>query len=231
MEEARAQAQARAQALSDAAVMLRLLSRCLIDEPRQEWLQLLIDSHVFAAVPFAGAQPEAEAGLGLLQSWAAQPAAASFECAYQDYMALFVGAGQPKAPPWESFYTNKDHLLFQKETLQVRGWYKHYGLEANMPSNEPDDHLALELELCAFLLSEMAEARQNGDSGLEAGLGDALIRFLDEHLLRWLPTWCGLVEAHAKGGFYKGVSLLLRATIDAIVSLHHPLCAQMQWAL
>ena len=70
----------------------------------------------------------------------------------QDYLRLFVGLGMPLAPPWESTWANDARLLFQRETLDVRYWYRSAGLELARLHHDPDDHIGLELEFVGLLL-------------------------------------------------------------------------------
>ena len=106
----------------------------------------------------------------------------------QDYLRLFVGLGTPLAPPWESAWASDARLLFQRETLDVRYWYRSAGLEISGLHAEPDDHIGLELEFIGRLLEQ-------GDT-------DAAERFAAEHPRAWASRWCDAVQQHATLPFY-----------------------------
>ena len=104
------------------------------------------------------------------------------EAVEQDYLRLFVGLGMPLAPPWESAWASDARLIFQRETLDVRYWYRSAGLEVANLHAEPDDHIGLELEFIGALLDRgdaetAAELRKLAHS-IESLCGD-----LSQHLV------------------------------------------------
>lgn len=71
--------------------------------------------------------------------------------------------GKVLAPPWGSVYMSEERLVFQKETLEVRNWYREFGLAAENLYREPDDHIALELGFLAHLAKLEYEALKAKD--------------------------------------------------------------------
>ena len=63
----------------------------------------------------------------------------------REWLRLFVGAGTPDAPSWESFYRDPNSQLFSARTLEVREQYRRHGLQIERLHAEPDDHLGLML--------------------------------------------------------------------------------------
>ena len=124
------------------------------------------------------------------------------EALEQDYLRLFVGLGTPMAPPWESTWADDARLLFQRQTLDVRYWYRSAGLEVANPHAEPDDHIGFELEFIGRLL--------------ERGDEETAKRFADEHPRAWASRWCDAVQAHAQTDFYR---TLAREAVAALESL------------
>jgi len=204
-----------------------LLGKALYVYPERAWLQSLIDEEVFALAPFAETQPETNAGLALLQGWAAAQLAgkegvltqAAFDELRADYMHLYIGAGVVKAPPWESVYFSEDRLIFQEETLQVRRWYQHYGLQAPRLNREPDDHLGLELAFLAHLAQAGVAALERGDAAAAGDLLAAQTGFLAEHPLRWAARWNELVQRHAVTDFYRGIARLTMGVLAELAAL------------
>lgn len=200
-----------------------LLGKLLLDAVEPEQLDALRRQDVFSEIPFAEEQPAVIRGLALVRSAMDESAGLSLDEQVArleaDYIRLFVGPGRMLAPPWESTFFNDGRLLFQEETLQVRQWYRRYGLKAAKLGSEPDDHIALELRFLAFLAEVALEAAQKGD---EAALGqamDAQRQFLSEHVLRWVPLWCERVIEHASGDFYRGVAFLVRGTLTELSAM------------
>ncbi|WP_176489688.1 TorD/DmsD family molecular chaperone [Mobilicoccus massiliensis] len=139
-----------------------------------------------------------------------------------DHTALFVGPGAMKAAPYESVHTSREGLLFEPETLDVRGWYRHYGLSAPRLGREPDDHVGLELEFVATLAGWAAEADDEGDRASASVFADGIRGFVTAHLLSWGPPFCDLVATQAGTDFYRGVAELTRGFLTALPVLMEP---------
>lgn len=197
-----------------------MLSRFFYISPQKEWLQTLIDEEVFAESPFGSGQSDVDAGFALLQEWSAENAGglsqAAFDAIETDYMHLFVGPKKIFAPPWESFYRNKDHLLFQKETLQVRNWYRRFGLEVERLYNEPDDHLGIEFSFLAHLAKLALHALESGDQPRFSKLINVQLDFIRTHMSRWVPGWAVDVEANARTPFYMGLAQMACGVLEEI---------------
>lgn len=115
-----------------------------------------------------------------------------FDAIAQDYLRLFVGLGTPLAPPWESAWASDARLLFQRETLDVRYWYRSTGLQAAALHHEPDDHIGLELE---FIGSQL----ERGENAIAAA-------FAREHPLKWARRWAQAVRDNASHPFYPALA-------------------------
>ena len=120
----------------------------------------------------------------------------------QDYLRLFVGLGTPLAPPWESAWANDARLLFQRETLDVRYWYRSAGLQLVRLHHDPDDHIGLELEFVGLLL-------ERGDAQTAAA-------FTREHPLAWVDRWVDAVKANPCCGFYAAVAAAALALFQEV---------------
>lgn len=123
-----------------------------------------------------------------------------------EFYRLFSGPGVIQAPPWESVYKSRDHLLFGESTFQVRAFYHKYGLEYKAENLEPDDHLVIELEFMHYL-SELCE--NASDLETLGGLVDDQLQFLTEHLSIWVPRFCQKVLHNTDSLLYKGAAILL----------------------
>lgn len=124
----------------------------------------------------------------------------------EEYRRLFIGPGTLIAPPWESYYRSKEHLIFDSWTLQVRGIYHQFGQQNIHENNEPDDSLLLELEFMVFLINLNMQAVENKQIK-EFVLYQ--ISFLKEHLTIWIPAFCKRVIDHTNSRLYLGAAMLL----------------------
>lgn len=201
-------------------LLLGLLGKAYYEEPQREWLEGLILEGVFAESPFGSEQPEVVHGLEILQQWSQAHSSGISEADFmelkQDYTRLFIGVGFMSTAPWESVYFNRERMVFQEQTIQVRNWYLRFGLQAEKLNKEPDDHIGLELLFIAHLASLALQAIEQNESKSIDELQQAQREFLSEHLLRWGPGWCKLVIEHASTDFYRGLAHLTQGALFAL---------------
>jgi len=209
--------------LAGEALVCGLLGRLLYEEPQAAWLTSLAADGVFDDIPFGASQPAVAAGLELLQAWSQQHRAGLSTDAFAelraDYTRLFLGPGKLLAPPWESAQLTVERQLFQGHTLQVRQWYRRFGLEAARLYTEPDDHLGLELAFLAHLAQRGLEALAQSD---RPRLGETLTAqrdFVKAHPLRFVAQWGDQVEQHARTDFYRGVGQVIRGVLTEFASI------------
>ena len=190
-----------------------LLGKAFYAYPEKAWMQSLKDQDIFAEVPFAETRPEVVTALGLLQQWTKSGSEKSLDDLQSDYTRLFIGPGRVLTPPWESVYFSEERLTFQESTLQVREWYRRFGLQSDKLYQEPDDHIGLELEFVAHLAKQALLALEQNDQATFDAAIDAQKKFMSEHLGRWALGWCAQVEAQAQTDFYRGIALLTHGVL------------------
>lgn len=91
-------------------------------------------------------------------------------------------------------------------------FYASAGVAFKKVSGEPDDHLAIELEFITVLHDRMLNSVYSEDSMIE--LMDIQIRFLEEHLLTWIPALCRELNASTMSPIYLSVSRLLAEFLE-----------------
>jgi TorA maturation chaperone TorD len=201
-------------------LLLSVLSKALQSNPDKQWLQSLIEQDVFSELPLESKCPELEAGLGHLQSWSQENRQGisdeQFIHLQADYTRLFVGIGNTLAPCWESVYFDEDVMIFQEQTLQVRQWYRRFGLEPEKLYSEPDDHIGLELSFLAYLAQLGLQALEENDETRFEQILYAQRQFISEHPLRWVSEWTRLVNKYARTDFYRGLALLAHGSLLVI---------------
>jgi len=206
--------------LTGEMLLLNMLGRIFYTYPTNDertWLQSLIDQDIFSEAPFASEQEQTNIGLKLLQDWAGQDLSNEvFKSLQEDYTHLFIGLGEGFAAPWESVYFSEERLTFQEQTLEVRNWYRRFGLEAEKIYREPDDHIGLELLFLSHLATLGIQALNEQDDARFEELWAAQREFHQQHLGAWAPTWCGLVEEDARTDFYKGVATLTHGALSEL---------------
>lgn len=111
--------------------------------------------------------------------------------------------------PFQSTFLDKTARAGGRETERVTDFYR----EASFPvveTAESPDHIGVELNFLGFLSKLEHEA---DDEGAERARSYAR-RFLDEHLLRWLPALLLALRDHGQPFFTALAELTLETTLD-----------------
>ena len=142
-----------------------------------------------------------------------------------EYTALFLNAGKRPVYPFESVYTSTEKLLMQRAYDEVLKEYRRAGLERAASFNEPEDHIALELEFMSNLCRRTIEALRSGNKAAALEALQWQKDFLNKHLLVWIPQFCRDVEKSTQSDFYQAIALLTvellkseQETIPALVA-------------
>lgn len=114
-----------------------------------------------------------------------------------DYASIYL-SHSIQASPEESVWINEENLTHQETMFQVRDWYARYGLSSTNWRVRPDDHLVLELQFIAHLIS----TKPSEESLRETA------QFMDEHLLRWVMRFAGRVAARCETPYFAAVAML-----------------------
>ena len=127
-----------------------------------------------------------------------------------DYAAIYL-TGALHLSPNESAWLDEDHLERQQPMFEVRAWYERYGLRAADWRCRPEDNLSLQLVFIATLLELPDE---------QAAMNE-VATFMDQHLLRWLDSFCGGVAARCSTKFYGALALYtgsMTRTLRAVIA-------------
>jgi len=129
-----------------------------------------------------------------------------------EYTRLFIGPYKLPCPPWESVYTSPKKLMMQDAYSEVQNFYGKVGLAINNPDIMPD-HTGAELNFMAVLFQKM-------DNEPEKRLYymDIAKRFIDEHLIKWVPQFTMDMEKATDSHFYKA---LAKATMNLVFEINN----------
>jgi TorA maturation chaperone TorD len=188
------------------AWMLQVDSALVYDEPTTSSIAGLAESGLFDEVPEEIDDPAITEGSALIKGWLSgysddKDAIAGLQ---REWLRLFVGVGEPQAPSWASYYSELDHRVYGRETLEVRKAYRKYGMEPETIHREPDDTLGLMLRFLAHL---SALEVQELDPGKAQELVVEQESFLRTHILPWICRWSYLGQKYASSDFYRGAVL------------------------
>ena len=122
-----------------------------------------------------------------------------------DYASIYLTHAL-HASPYESVWIDEEGLAMQEPMFQIRAIYQRHGLAAQDWRIRSDDHLVLQLQFVSHLLAKGGEF-------------DETARFLDEHLLRWLPDFGARVAARCATPFYAGLCAYTAAYVEEVRDL------------
>lgn len=221
------------------AVALRFLGQVFLSGPVDGGLVRALREGLFAEWPVPQTGAATRQALEMLRGLAGPAAevvypggdSARWDAVAQDlerdHAQLFVGP-EIAVPPWESVWRDKDRLLFGESTFAVRAAYARFGLGADRPGNEPDDHLGREFgflgHLAGLAASEPEAPEPPATPEFPASLPhplDAARAFLDDHLLMWVPMLREAMQRAARTPHYAALGLLAEgAARDLHADIH-----------
>ena len=198
--------------LSNRLFLYSLMHKLFGREPDAEMLNILTDEHTGEAFALLSEEEKdimdrTASFLDEIREEKENPA--FLEEAKDEYTRLFIGPVSLVAPPWESVYGQKDAMLFQESTLEVRNTYRRFGLIPEGYPHVADDSLALELHFMALLAQRSLDAFYAGKyEDLAADLTGSE-EFLDKHLLVWIPKFLERMKGARSNILYPQMCLVL----------------------
>jgi putative dimethyl sulfoxide reductase chaperone len=131
---------------------------------------------------------------------------ASQEALAVEHARLFAGLGQSYGPP-PPFESMHARAPAQDESIpNMVEAYRAAGFDRIDVPAVPQDHLAVELRFMALLAAQESAAR---DAGNGERIRTVLVRqqrFLDEHLLAWVPAYCARIATEARELFFAALA-------------------------
>lgn len=202
-----------------------LLSRLVTEQPEEPWLSEL--EGVLAAVDPDPAAPLSTESAQLLAALRASRAQAGGLTALAvDRTRLLAGVLQADGIPAPYETVALGDAMNTARVLDVARAYADAGFDDPAPELGPPDALGTELRFMALLCFRETEARRVDDAGLAAAWVERQRRFMDEHLLAWVPAHCELLASKATSPFYAAMLALLaracsldRGDVDRLIEL------------
>lgn len=123
------------------------------------------------------------------------------EAVEREFFALFIGVGRGELLPYASYYLTG--FLNERPLARVREDFAALGIERDESMSEPEDHLAILLEVMAGL----AAGRFEAEPGMQA-------HFFARHIEPWADRFFADLEKAKAGRFHRAVGGLGRAFIE-----------------
>jgi TorA maturation chaperone TorD len=132
-----------------------------------------------------------------------------------EYTRLFRGVkpfyGPP--PPYESVYL--EGRIMGESTVKVSKEYSKAGVSIpNKHKTEPPDHISFELDFMRHLSNRELLAWKKNNLSNALRLLEEQKKFINEHLIKWVPNFCNKVLEEAKIGFYQGIAKITKSFVQ-----------------
>ncbi len=135
---------------------------------------------------------------------------------HEDFLRLFGSENNSVAPAFESLYIKSIYDTSGYGSEGVREFYKSYGWQSKFKGKIEDDHLGIELLFLTVLIDKylnLDDEACKGEMRLETR------RFINNHILSWVPEWNHKVQINAGTLSFKGIGNLILACSEDIFSL------------
>jgi len=138
-----------------------------------------------------------------------------------DFNRLF--SGSLLAPAVKSIYSERQ---IYAETENVSDFYNSYGWNYRSRYRFPDDNLGIELLFLTLLTDKYITFE---DEVCRTEMANEIRRFIDKHLLSWIPDWNLLMQEKSETLCYKGIATLVYACVEDIYSLLAPVATDPEF--
>jgi putative dimethyl sulfoxide reductase chaperone len=125
-----------------------------------------------------------------------------------EYTRLFAGPGKHISPHESVHRQDEESRLYGRATIAVKQYFDSVGFKLNDDYNGLPDHIVVELEFMQTLTGWETEAWETGDTELAMKCLELETRFIQEHLVRWVPAFCAKVTEEAELPFYRETAKL-----------------------
>jgi DMSO reductase family type II enzyme chaperone len=134
-----------------------------------------------------------------------------------EYTRLFLGPGQ-HVSPHESVHHKRDDgqwgKLWGASTAEVKKFIEATGLDYSDDYKGLPDHIAVELEFMQQLALREEQAWMEPDAVGAAACRNVEKKFIEEHLINWIPDFCEKVIQDAELPFYRSLAELTKNFIE-----------------
>jgi len=156
-------------------------------------------------------------GLGLNGDFIQKPEDELLNDLAVEYARLFLGPGK-HISPHESVHHQRDDgqwgQLWGESTVEVKKFIEATGLNYEPDYKGLPDHISVEFELMEALTQREVKAWSEHDETAAIQCLEVQQKFLENHLGRWIPSFCEKVIKEAELPFYRGLAELTQRFIN-----------------
>ena len=134
-----------------------------------------------------------------------------------EYARLFLGPGKHVSPHESVHHKREDGQwgkLWGASTAEVKQFIEATGLGYSDDFKGLPDHITVEFEFMQQLTLREEQAWKEEDSDKAVACRQVENKFIEEHLIRWIPNFCDKVIQEAELPFYRSLASLTRSFIE-----------------
>ena len=156
-------------------------------------------------------------GVNFDDDFLTKPEDALIENLAVEYARLFLGPDKHISPHESVHHERNDGdwgVLWGRSTVEVKKFIETAGLKYKKKYTGLPDHISVELEF-------MQEAARNESQAWKENKNEEAVyclkmekKFIEEHLLTWVPAFCDKVIADAEMPFYREMAELTKSFIE-----------------
>jgi DMSO reductase family type II enzyme chaperone len=133
-----------------------------------------------------------------------------------EYTRLFLGPGKHVSPHESVHHQREDGQwgkLWGASTAEVKKFIETTGLGYSDDFKGMPDHITVELEFMQQLTLREEQALKEEDADKATAFRNVEKKFIEEHLVRWVPSFCEQVIQEAELPFYRSFAELTKRFI------------------
>jgi TorA maturation chaperone TorD len=196
-------------------MMLYFAGTMIMWDPENECIHDFWNEGILKSLPVSSGNPRFMKAASQLRESVSDPGSGILNMK-KDFIALFSGSASPLAPPTESDYRKKYNLIPEEKELSVTKFYRAYGWQSNFRDSVSDDHIGIELLFLTLMVEKYLEI---DDEACHNEMRSEILRFIDNHLMTWVPDWNESLQEHAATLSYKGIGTLILASIEDLYGI------------
>jgi len=130
-----------------------------------------------------------------------------------EYAMLFLGPGKHISPHESVHHQREDGQwgqLWGESTVEVKKFIETAGLNYHSDFTGMPDHISAELEFMERVTEREGQAWKENDEKAALYCRKIEKKFIEEHLLKWIPQFCDKVTEAAELPFYRDIAVLTK---------------------
>jgi TorA maturation chaperone TorD len=187
----------------------------IMHEPSDECIVDFWEKGILRNLPVSSSNPNFVLAASQLRNSFTDKAAFA-KLLHEDYLRLFARDVATLAPAYESRYPKviADNSLHKSSS--VSEFYNSYGWQSRFKGKIADDHLGIELLFLTLLIDKYLVL---DDLACRDEMRNEIRRFINHHILSWVPQWNQKVQINANTLSFKGIGNLILSCAEDIFML------------